>query len=335
MNVRNGKAWRAGDGHGASFQCRRTFRHWLMMSLLTVLVMAMVWGNGGMSAMVAGEVLRESYTVAPGVNLSSYNEAIQRAAYEAVVAGGAQTGILYSANLTGELANVTVQAVRLRVGSLRKRGVSLGRFTVPPGVKVLNFSSLRVILVYRDFGNVTTYTSPVQMEALVSPVVGIKVYNGDILNTTTPLPSLEVTAFGEAIQAAAVPEARAKPVFCVEFNENGTSVISNVTTVGNYSSCAAKSFGDFVLAGQAPPGKKSNAWKIAVGTVVGAVGLIVLVLILAFLVRRRLRRRKIARMQFQVDQGETLRSHLIGNSRAPGASGTRTRPQLEKDYLET
>ena len=283
--------------------------------------------------------LASTFNTTTVANVTTYDQTIQQAAYAAFTRLNPGTGSTFGANLTGDLANVTVLAVRLRAGSLRRRGVTLGKFTIPPGLKVLNFASTRVMLVYRDFGNVSVYSSPVSGQVLVSQVVGIKAYDGDNLNNTSFLPPLSVSNLLTPSQVDLnVTSSTSKATQCVEFGANNTAVTSNVTSGSNSTGnnvCSLTTFGDFALLGLPPPGKKSNTWKIVLGVVLGVVGLLLLLLLLCCCIRRQLRRRKMAKMQYQVDHGETLQPHLIGNSRAPAASVSRTRPSLEKDYLET
>lgn len=291
-------------------------------------------------------VTSPDFALVPGVNLSAYDETIQQAAFSAFTKLSAQTGKIFQPTLSGALSNVSVYAVRLRVGSLRRYGLTVGAVKVSPGLKVLD-PNFHVIVIYRNFGSLPVFTSPVLGQSFVSPVVGIRVYNGHNLNTVGPLPSLGVTVLEDAIQINI--SSSATPSYCVTFNSNGTTTTTNVSSVPYV--CTARVFGDYCLLGLATPtvppspgpipvvtkiaGKSNNAWKIVVGTVLGALGLLAILSLLACVVFRYRRRRRFAKMQFQTDQGETLRSNFIGNSRAPAAPGTRTRPTLEADHLES
>jgi hypothetical protein len=299
----------------------------------------------------AQQYANESFPATPISNLLSYEQSIQQAAYTAFQSLNPVTGTTYDTSLTGDLANITVQAVRLRVGSLRRYGVTLGRFTIPPGLRITNVSSVRVILVYRDLGNVSVYSSSVPGQVFVSSLAGIRVYNGDTLNSTTPLPALTAIALENPIQVIIPPNAQ--PSYCVEFSRNdtnyGTAFATNVTAnasanvTANASAspptyaCFSRTLGDnyFALVGLAPPKKNSNTWKIILGTVLGVVGLIAILLLLVFCCRRQLRKRKLAKMQAQADRGETLQPTQVGNTRAPVATQSRTRPRLERDLNVT
>lgn len=317
-------------GHGDRWS--RQVRLWLWLVVAGVFAL-----RSGVEAQ--GEFAGRAYNATVIANLTSYEQAIQEAAYAAFARLNPVTGTKYDANLTGELANVTVQAVRLRVGSLRRYGVTLGRFTIPPGLRISNVSSVRVILVYRDFGNISVYSSAVPGQVFVSSLAGIKLYNGDTLSTTTPLPPLAAIALENPIQVIIPPNAQ--PSYCVEFVSNGTAFATNATATNGTApptyACFSRTLGDnyFALVGLPPPKKKSNTWKIILGTVLGVVGLIAILLLLVFCCRRQLRNRRLAKMQAQADRGETLQPTVVGTSRAPVATQTRTRPRLERDLNVT
>lgn len=332
---REGKEREVYKGRGA--MVRRIGARWSgeVRLRLWVVVAAVASSTLGARAQVGGEYANRSFPAESSGNISSYDQIIQQAAYSAFARLSPGTGIKYGASLTGDLANVTVVAVRLRVGSLRRYGITLGRFTIPPGLRMTNVSSVRVILVYRDFGNVSVYSSSVPGQVFVSSLAGIRVYNGDTLRTTAPLPALTAIALDNPIQVIIPPNAQ--PSYCVEFYGNGTVLATNVSATNASSltyACFSRTLGDnyFALVGLPPSGDTSNAWKVIVGTVLGVVGLIMLVSLLILCCRRHLRKRKIAKMQSQVDRGETLQPTVVGNSRAPMATHTRTRPMLEKDF---
>ena len=331
---------KGGGGCWALARCAVGLRLWVV-----VVVVAVSLGLAPVGAQTGGIYANQTLPATVTGNITSFDQTIQQEAYSAFARLNPGTGVNYTASLTGDLANVTVHAVRLRVGSLRRYGVTLGRFIIPAGLRMTNVSSVRVILVYRDFGNVSVYSPSVPGQVLVSSLAGIRVYNGDTLNTTTPLPELSAIDLGVSPFQVIIPP-NAQPSYCVEYYENGTVYVSNaIASATNGSAtdassslptyaCFSRTLGDndFALVGLPPPGKKSNTWKIIVGTVVGVVGLILLLLLFVFCCRRQLRKRKMAQMQAQVDRGETLPPTPVGSTRAPVATQTRTRPMLERDF---
>jgi hypothetical protein len=76
--------------------------------------------------------------------------------------------------------------------------------------------------------------------------------------------------------------------------------------------------------------KKSNTWKIVLGVVLGVVGGLALLALLGLLAYRYAEKRRLDRMHRNSEAGETLQESPIGQSRAPVAGSTRTRPTLEK-----
>ncbi|KAG0573928.1 hypothetical protein KC19_VG222100 [Ceratodon purpureus] len=316
---------------GARWAREVRFRLWFVVTVIT----SVSWGFG-IRAEAEGGYANRSFPAWVTGNISSYDETIQQAAYSAFAKLSPVTGIKYGASLTGDLANVTVEAVRLRVGSLRRYGVTLGKFTIPPGLRISNVSFVRVILVYRDFGNVSVYSSSLPGQVFASSLAGIRVYNGDSLGTATPLPALTAIALDNPIKVIIPPNSQ--PSYCVEYFGNGT-VLATYASVTNASTstyaCFSRTLGDnyFALVGFPSSGKKSSLWKIIVGTVVGVFGFILVLSLFILCCRRQLRKRKIAKMQSQVDRGETLQPTVVGYNRAPVATHSRTRPVLERDYV--
>ncbi len=346
----------------------------IFLCILLTIFWSMGFVHGSSSSSTTSTILQDdsSLAAAPGVDITSLDDTIQQVAFAAFAALiRPRTGVIYTAtNVPANLSGVLIEVVRLRVGSLRKRGIILGGFTIPSGVKVLNPPYHEVVLVYRDFGNLAVYSSPLPGQQIVSPVLGIKVYSAQTLHPAAPLPPLEVTALMSPITII-IPQnsllATFPPAFCAEFNDNGTTTVSNVSLTPNI--CAARSLGDFALLGQvlapspspllAPPGLapssvpapspssgsaaasssssshrhgKSKTWKIVLGTVLGTLGLVAIASLLAFAFVKYRRRRRFARMQHQADTGETLQQEIVGHSRAPAAAGVRTRPTIEREF---
>eukprot|EP00250_Pteridium_aquilinum_P009432 c18664_g1_i2 orf=1405-1911(+) len=80
------------------------------------------------------------------------------------------------------------------------------------------------------------------------------------------------------------------------------------------------------------PRSRSNTWKIVVGSVVGGLGLLALIGLLALGIAKHRKKTKFAKMEYQTDHGETLQTTTIGKSRVPAAGGTRTQSMIEREY---
>ena len=75
---------------------------------------------------------------------------LQDYAYRAFVRP--HTGIVYNGTVPADLAGVAVSGLRLRSGSLRRKGFSdYFEFSIPPGVIVQPYVE-RVVLVYHNLG---------------------------------------------------------------------------------------------------------------------------------------------------------------------------------------
>ncbi|EFJ15439.1 hypothetical protein SELMODRAFT_422745 [Selaginella moellendorffii] len=290
-----------------------------------------------------------------------------------------KTGVIYnvtldasgSRNSSGVVASI--QAVRLRSGSLRRHGLVFNEFTIPVQCLV-ETTSKYVVLVYRDFSSY-----PAAMPdgfQLVGPVVGIKAYEGNDLSHPAPQ-ELNVfsgpTAITVRVPVLARSSGKLSPL-CASFDKEGTFRVANVSSPPN--SCVLSQLVDSSLAVAAsslPPApapapapspeqaqalapdrgpasapvasivppptgrnarrKMSKAWKLGVGIGVGGIGLVMVAAVLVFAGVRTRRRARIAKMELCADNSESLQTALIGGSRAPAAGGTRTRPVLENDYV--
>ncbi|CAD6255082.1 unnamed protein product [Miscanthus lutarioriparius] len=265
-----------------------------------------------------------------------------------------RTGIVYNATLPGNLTGIAVSAVRLRSGSLRRKGFAgYFQFGVPTGVVVQPYVE-RVVLVYHDLGNWSDYYYPLTGYTYLAPVLGLLVYDAANLSAVG-LQELNVVASGGPISVnfggnvRTVPAGSAVPR-CVVFDLDGmpqfrdleaTDVCStyrqgHVSIVVNSSEIAPSPPPPGAIAPSIPtPGgnKKgsSKAWKIA-GSVVGAaIALGLLAALLLCLVRYK-RDKKLQVMERNAEVGETLRMAQVGRTQAPVALGTRTQPVIENDY---
>lgn len=266
-----------------------------------------------------------------------------------------RTGIVYNATLPADLAGIAVSAVRLRSGSLRRRGFpAYFQFDVPPGV-VEQPRVERVVLVYHDLGDRSDRYYPLRGYTYLAPVLGLLVYDAANLSAVG-LQELDIVATGSPINVTfgdvrAVPLGGAAPR-CVVFgldgvpqfqDMEGTNVCTtyrqgHISIVVNSSeippSPSPPPPGAIAPSIPAPGGREkgnSKAWKIAVSVVGAAAALGLLAALLLCLVRYR-RDKKLKVMERNAEVGETLRMAQVGRTQAPVALGTRTQPVIENDY---
>lgn len=277
---------------------------------------------------------------------------LQEYAYRAFVRP--HTGIVYNGTVPGNLTGIAVSALRLRGGSLRRKGFAeYFEFGVPTGVTVKPHVE-RVVLVYHNLGNWSEFYYPLPGYTYLSPVLGLLVYDAANLSAVG-LPELSIVASGNRISVSfsdvrAVPPGGPAPR-CVRFDLDGVPQFldleaSNVCSTdrrGHYSIVVNSSE---IVPAPTPAGTvtppiptaaggakgSSKAWKIAVSVVGGSIALGLLASLLLCLVRYK-RDKKLELMERNANVGETLRMAQVGRTQAPVASGTRTQPVIESEYV--
>ncbi|KAM0895428.1 hypothetical protein ACQ4PT_023837 [Festuca glaucescens] len=279
---------------------------------------------------------------------------LQDYAYRAFVRP--RTGIVYNGTVPAAaegLAGVAVSGVRLRSGSLRRKGFSgYFEFAIPGGVIVQPYVE-RVVLVYHSLGGgLSQRYYPLPGYTYLAPVLGLLFYDAANLSAVG-LPELSIVASGSPISVSfgnvrAVPPGGPAPQ-CVWFDLDGVPQFRDLEA---NNVCATYRRGHFSIVVNsselapapapsgaiAPPSDGDNAkgrkdaWKIAVGVVGGAITLGLLATLLVCFVRYK-REKRMAAMERNAEVGETLRMAQVGRSQAPVAYGTRTKPVIESEYV--
>ncbi|CAM0950447.1 unnamed protein product [Alopecurus aequalis] len=278
---------------------------------------------------------------------------LQEYAYRALVRR-ARTGIVFNGTVPGDLAGVAVSALRLRSGSLRRKGLAeYFQFGLPAGV-IAQPHVERVVLVYHDLGNWSErYYSLPPGYTYLSTVLGLLAYDAVNLSAVG-LPELNIVASASPILVSfsnvrAAPSGGPAPR-CVWFDLDGVPRFrdpeaSNVcaTYRGGHFSIVVNS--TEVAPAPAPPAAiapripdsgaraegSSQGWKIAVSVVGSAVALGLLASVLLCLVRYK-KFKKLEVMERNSEVGETLRMAQVGRTQAPVALWTRTQPVIESEY---
>ncbi|GJN07144.1 hypothetical protein PR202_ga24946 [Eleusine coracana subsp. coracana] len=280
---------------------------------------------------------------------------LQDYAYRAFVRP--RTGIVFNATLPANLTGIAVSALRLRSGSLRRKSFpGYFEFNIPTGVIVQPHVE-RVVLVYQSLGNWSDSYYPIPGYTYLAPVLGLLVYD-----------ALDLSAVGLQEQNVIVTESPISVTFsnvrevpaggpsprCVYFDLNGVPQFSDLNETNVCSTYRQGHFSIVVNSSAVPPapapppsgaiappippageqGKKGNskAWKIAGGVVGGVLGLGLLASLMICLVVHK-RHKKLEAMERNAEVGETFRMAQVGHSQAPVASGTRTQPVIENDYV--
>lgn len=263
-----------------------------------------------------------------------------------------RTGVPYDGTAPSNLTGIKIAALRLRSGSLKKRGVDKYKeFGIPDGVVVRPYIE-RLVLVYHNLGNWSSFYYPLPGYAYLTPVLGLFAYDAANLSATN-LPELDIVASKSPISinfTYVIPAPRGAIARCVQFGLDGSLdfrdlVSSNICSTyrqGHFvivvnSSEIAPSPAPSRAPGPAPirVGSKSNkskVWKIVGGVVGGVVALIFLAL-LVYLMHQYKHNKKVARMEQHADAGVSVHTTRVGNTHVPVASGTRTQPMLENELV--
>lgn len=266
-----------------------------------------------------------------------------------------RTGVPYDGIPPSNLSGVHISAMRLRSGSLRKKGFTgFKEFTLYPGVIEQPYVE-RLVLVYQNLGNWSARYYPLPGYLYLAPVVGLLVYNASNLSAKH-LQELDILASVRPISVE-FSDVKSAPVGsvpkCVSFDLHGVVNFSNVV-LGNR--CSTIQQGHFSIVAKStsppptpvsprpsnvPPGPKhrdkekkddSKVW-IIVGSVVGGFVLLSLLGVLILWLRRYRRKKRMQKMEKAAEVGEALHMTSIGSTKAPAAMVTRTQPTLETEYM--
>ncbi|PNY01673.1 hypothetical protein L195_g024974 [Trifolium pratense] len=269
---------------------------------------------------------------------------LQQYAYKALV--NPKTGTIYNATkLPSNLTGIEVAALRLRSGSLRRKGFhTYNEFDIPNGVIVHPYVE-RLVFVYQNLGiKLSNKYYPLPNYTYLAPVLGLLAYDASNLSATN-LSELGINASGDNILVK-FQDVKSPPqglvAKCVWFDLQGSSNFSNVKGGNTCSTPQQGHFSIVVKSTNTSPlvpipkvkrEKSSNkkVW-IIVGSVVGGLVLLVLFMFLVLCISKYKHKKKMQGMEKAADSGETLQMASIGDTKAPAATVTRTQPTLEHEY---
>nr|XP_043637180.1 uncharacterized protein LOC122608152 [Erigeron canadensis] len=278
---------------------------------------------------------------------------LQDYAYRAFVTP--RTGVSFDGSVPKNLTGIRVSALRLRSGSLFKRGFSMYKeFNISRGVIEQPYVE-RLVLVYQNLGNWSKTYYPLPGYMYLAPMLGLLAYDASDLLAKN-LPELDIFASGEPIlidfgKVKLGPDgSTAKCVWvdldgqvnftnvvsgnkCFAFRQGHFSIVVNSTTSLVPASPLPKSPVPAVVLNpnHKGGGVDSTVWVI-VGSVVGGCLLLVLLALLVLWVRGYKKRKKMHKMERTAERGEPLHMTTIGGMKAPAAMVTRTQPTLETEY---
>lgn len=285
-----------------------------------------------------------------GISASSLDAILQDYAFRAI-AVRPKTGVPFVARLPSNLSGIGVSAMRLRSGSLRTKGVrSYKEFQIPIGVLEQPYVE-RLVLVYQNLGNWSSSFYPLPGFSYLAPVLGLLPYNGSDLSASN-LPELDIMASSREpilikfLNLSSAPDGLSPK--CVFFDLHGSVQFDNMVS-GN--ACSATRQGHFSVVvvespapspassrGEVPSppataGKSNSTLWIALASLGGGFVLLAMLVLLFVGLRRCVQGKKVQQMEWVADRGQTLQTKTFGNAKAPFATGTRTRPVLENEYV--
>ncbi|KAK4278193.1 hypothetical protein QN277_016074 [Acacia crassicarpa] len=293
-----------------------------------------------------------------GLSARSLDALLQDYAFRAFIRP--RTGIPYDGKVPSNLTGISISALRLRSGSLKNRGVdSYKEFQIPIGVVEQPYVE-RLVLVYHNLGNWSDHFYPLPGYTYLAPVLGLLAYSAANLSATE-LPDLDIRASGQPIlikfpdlKKKQQPHSVSSPK-CVYFDLNG-SVQFDIPLPGNVCSTGQQGHFSIVVEESESPSpsplpsasggvpseddngtrkkKKESyiAW-IILGSVFGALALLIVLYLLVVRVRRSKETSRIKQMELKGEDSEDLYLRSVGSGKAPLALGTRTRPVIENDYV--
>lgn len=255
-----------------------------------------------------------------------------------------RTGTLHNVHLPANFSGITVDTVRFRCGSLRRYGAQVKEFHLKIGVSV-NPCAERVMVVLQNLGynwsSIYYFNYDLSGYQLVSPILGLLAYNaGTDVNFSNP--------FEVGIQALENPitidfknitrvnnELGATRPLCASFEGDGKVTLAKEASP---YICVAKRHGHFGLVIEKPSPvqlrKKVSQWKVVVGSTLGcAIGAFLLGLLLVAMLVKVKKRSRMEEMERRAYEEEALQVSMVGHVRAPTASGTRTTPTIEHEYI--
>ncbi|XP_022735470.1 uncharacterized protein LOC111288740 [Durio zibethinus] len=242
------------------------------------------------------------------------------------------TGTLNKVPLPSNFSSIEVSAVRLRSGSLWRRGANLSFVQIPPRVRTLPYVK-RLAIVYDNMGNLSSKFYQVPGFSLVSPVIGFNVYDYSNLTTlsderiTLSIVSEPISIHFPYVDAE---DKNVTELKCVRFGAGGSVEFENMT---ERNVCVTGKSGHFSVVTSSMAEEKRRIWKWWVmGFVAGIIGLVLLIVAGVIICGMR-RRMKIKTMEKESDKAVALDTFWVGGDKMPSASMTRTQPVLEHDYV--
>ncbi|KAF7845190.1 plant/F17O14-7 protein [Senna tora] len=178
-----------------------------------------------------------------------------------------KTGVIFDGVVPSHLNGIKIAALRLKSGSLWRRGYEMYKeFEIPMGL-VETPSVERLVLVYQNLGNWSTNFYELPNFTCLAPVLGLIAYDGSNLSATN-LAALDIRVSGHPIlvkfkDVKSAPEGSVAK--CVWFDLEGSSDFSNVVN-GNTCSISQQGHLSIVVHDFSTAPKRLITVKLIVST---------------------------------------------------------------------
>ncbi|KAK8951310.1 hypothetical protein KSP39_PZI004829 [Platanthera zijinensis] len=242
-----------------------------------------------------------------------------------------KTAVPYSIPLQYfNLSSAAADSVRFRAGCLRRRGAVINEFRLSSGL-VAHPHVKRLLFILQNLGNLSASLYSVPGYKLVSPVLGLLVYDAAGTNAAAEL-HLSVTKKPIEVDFSKVAgvEDRKEEAVCALFGLGGRVEIAGRSGAGGV--CFAKEQGHFGLVVKGGGDGGMRRWKVVAATAaLGAVGVALLGVLVMAVVRGKRKERRMSEMERRANEDEALRVSMVGNMRTYTATAVRTAPEMENE----
>ncbi|XP_073019259.1 LOW QUALITY PROTEIN: uncharacterized protein, partial [Primulina eburnea] len=243
------------------------------------------------------------------------------------------TRALHSAHLPPNLSGIKVSVVGLRSRTLWRKGANFSDFIIPPKTLPVPYSK-RVLILYHNLGNWSSFYYTLPGYTVMSPVIGFLVYDESFSSRKKPskLSKLELDTKGKPIMIQfknwTFPRKGGnRDKRCAAFDENGNLVY--ISDISMTSECQSRIQSHFSV--DIPVNETEASVALLDCRLFGWICVIDFGGNLA--VRCLVGKRRQDTMEKDADNGEFLQTYCIHSSKMPRAKVTITQPVLESATL--
>ncbi|KAJ8485922.1 hypothetical protein OPV22_018407 [Ensete ventricosum] len=244
-----------------------------------------------------------------------------------------RTGVVYRVPLPANLSAMEALVLRMRSGSLWRRGANLSASHIPPGTLAVPHVK-RVVVVDQNWRGMSASYFGVPGYELAAPVIGVFLYDASDNASSAEL-DLRVTGDPVSIRfPVAAPDSSMR---CARFERDGSVHLQTPASAGQ---CTARSTGHFAIivpsgssSGHAPA-RKEKKWRVLAMEIVGGMFALAVVVLMGMGIRRLAKKKRTMKQIVRhAEENDALGAACVGKSRMPSATMTRTQPRMEENEV--